>query len=85
MKPDLSDLPLSDIEKQTFGFDAKRRSDGSIIEQGKKWPCSSPEAAEAAARSAAHDEPAAAVPAPSPPEQRTIDLREVLPLSDRMQ
>jgi hypothetical protein len=75
---DLSDVPLTELEKQVYGFDAKRRPDGSVIEQGIRWPCSSPEAAaEAAARSVSHDEPAPAVPAPSQPEPRTIDLRTV--------
>jgi hypothetical protein len=31
---DLSDIPLTEMEKRVFGVDAKRRPDGSIIERG---------------------------------------------------
>lgn len=84
---DLSDVPLDEAEKQVFGVDAKRRPDGTIIEQGIRWAGSSQEAcAEAATRSASWpDNPVAAEPPPSPPVQRIIDLRLVHPWPDRTQ
>jgi hypothetical protein len=44
--------PLTPAEIAVFGADARRRPDGSIEEQGIKWPGSSPQAAELAAAAA---------------------------------
>jgi hypothetical protein len=62
--------PLTPAEIAVFGADAWRRPDGSIEEQGIKWPGSSPEAAELAAAAASEavqpaqpERPGAPIPA----------------------
>jgi len=65
-----------------FGENSVRGPDGNIIEQGIRWPGSSPEAlAGPSGGSASPDNPAASAPS----EQRTIDARLVHPFAERVQ
>lgn len=75
---DKSGEPLSVTEKQIFGHDARRRPDGSIIEQG-----SSHDPNVVAHRAKLDEAAAASVTAEVPP--REIDLRGIARWSDRLQ
>jgi hypothetical protein len=73
---DLSDLPLTPTEKLIFGENAKRRPDGSIIEQGLRFTGS--DLGNLSPRDGSKV-------APLVEEARTIDLRTVHAWPERMQ
>jgi hypothetical protein len=72
---DKSNIPLTDAEKSIFGHDARRRADGSIIEQGSSHD------PDVVAHRAALDAAAAAAVAPA----RQIDMRTIHKFPERQQ
>jgi hypothetical protein len=73
---DLSGVPLTEMEKRVFGEDAKRRPDGSIIEQGLRFTGSDP------GNLLPRDGSVAPLVEEAP---RTIDLRTVHAWPEQMQ